>query len=1076
MAEERTYIPFTSRAKATTFDGILTEAHQIEDLDYGGAPKNQHDINAEVKANLARIEGIAGSAAAGAYVFKGSLNGLEDLLLLSNVKVGDVYNIKTEFELAGELNPGGAKTKYPAGTNVAATKAMSASVSSGWDALGGSFNLQPLEAKTDLLASNLIPVVAGIVADATIKENGIENPEKIVYVKAKKRFAAVKNTGKLGAAEYYSTWTGNSVLSPELYQEGIQPIKTKPYVVGKDIYAFDANGNFVKAGADVIDNTTDNTSTDKALSARATHAVAMEAALSRQGKNVTNIARAEKGAKIEMSGYYGGERHQPFQLVFVYEPADGGYGANSLCAFIGGKYYNVGGMSEESENVIKQGDFLRTPDGSIYTQSIMGNPCIYDASKAGSNLAERVNNLEGLLSIDGTGGGTIPGGGGSGGGTGGGASVEITQTTGQSTTAVMSQKAVTDKVTAVESKVAAAEAKVDELMLGSSEHVAAAWDYSSDSPKALKVVGNKDLVDLRMFVLDCTDNEGESTKPVGVTKRNNLFRYEDGSFAPAVRITEEQRAECDVELYRKPGGSELIKYCNAGEYDAAKFVEEFGVNEKLYTKGGQEVRVLYPWETTDKKYTHMVGTQQTLYYISAAKGTSGKLWSGIFTAQQQWDGINALELLPTAITPSPVYCIKDTDGKYKTRCFFALEAGLDEGQVHSAGSAGIGNLVTAFKGGRTYPTTNGINQLKNAEWARNNNVDPARTLPFAEGGYAARDIFVSYLETKYGRKDLHNANFFDGGISSNNSVTNETSWLKYGGVRYKIGGAGEWIYNGFSNQPNFCYDNQKKKSNWNTLLNMSSAKEQCMESQIAASWAVEAKITEGQHFQMYGGEYWWNRVPGTLGLFDGRMNARIYKLVKTKFSAFNNEGGSVQVEAEIVLAMSLYEGMKLSGDIWEYWGGGAETVGNSNDQSTSGSQGELLEHYLQPDQSEWATETGTSINAGETFGFEKTYIKTGTSKSMTSYAKRRVAFANRASEAGGSLITGECFYTYGNNSWGGTPGKRVRIGFRFCGWADDGDCSARSLFGSCGVTYGHADCGGSAQARLPQAAHAVATQ
>ena len=1072
MAEERTYIPFTSRAKATTFDGILTEAHQIEDLDYGGSPKNQHDINAEVKKSINGIDERINNALAGIFRYKGTKTRFAEVQALTNVKKGDVWNVVEAFDLQGK--------HYAEGTNVAAVANSTSANANNWDPLGGSFNLQPLEAKTDLLASNLIPVVAGIVADATIKENGIENPEKIVYVKAKKRFAAVKNTGKLGAAEYYSTWTGNSVLSPELYQEGIQPIKTKPYVVGKDIYAFDANGNLVKAGADVIDNTTDYTSTDKALSARATHVVAMEAALTRQGKNVTDIARAEKGAKIEMSGYNGGERHQPFELVFVYEPADGGYGANSLCAYIGGKYFNVGGMSEESENVIKQGDFLRTPDGSIYTQSIMGNPCIYDASKAGSNLAERVNNLEGLLSIDGTGGGTgggdIPGGGGNGGGTGGGASVEIAQTTGQSTTAVMSQKAVTDKVTAVESKVTAVEAKVDELMLGSSEHVAAAWDYSSDSPKALKVVGNKDLVDLRMFVLDCTDNTGESTKPVGVTKRNNLFRYEDGSFAPAVRITEEQRAECDVELYRKPSGGELVKYCNAGEYDAAKFVEEFGVNEKLYTKDGKEVRVLYPWETTDKKYTHMVGTQQTLYYISAAKGTSGKLWSGIFTAQQQWDGINALELLPTAITPSPVYCIKDTDGKYKTRCFFALEAGLDEGQVHSEGSAGIGNLITAFKGGRTYPTTNGINQLKNAEWARNNNVDPARTLPFAEGGYAARDLFVSYLETKYGRKDLHNANFFDGGISSNNSVTNETSWLQYGGVRYKIGGAGDWIYNNFASQPNFYYDSKKNKAAWNNLLNGGYAKEQCMESQIAASWVVEAKITEGQHFQMYGGEYWWKRVPGTLGLFDGRMNARIYKLVKTKFSAFNNEGVSVQVEAEIVLAMSLYEGMKLSGDIWEYWGGGAETVGNSNDQSTSGSLGELLEHYLQPDQSEWATETGTSINAGETFGFEKTYIKTGTSKNMTGYAKRRVAFANRASEAGVSLITGECFYTYGNNYWGGTPGKRVRIGFRLCGSAFGGHCSARILNGNYDVTFGAANYGGSAQARLPQAAHAVATQ
>lgn len=160
MAEERTYIPFTSRAKATTFDGILTEAHQIEDLDYGGAPKNQHDINAEVKANLARIEGIAGSAAAGAYVFKGSLNGLADLLLLKNVKVGDVYNIKTEFTLSGG--------KYPAGTNVAATKAMSASVPDGWDALGGvTLDLAPITQEIEKLKTGKYDASKVVTTSAT---------------------------------------------------------------------------------------------------------------------------------------------------------------------------------------------------------------------------------------------------------------------------------------------------------------------------------------------------------------------------------------------------------------------------------------------------------------------------------------------------------------------------------------------------------------------------------------------------------------------------------------------------------------------------------------------------------------------------------------------------------------------------------------------------------------------------------------------------------------------------------------------------------------------------------------------
>ena len=294
MAEERTYIPFTSRAKATTFDGILSEAHQIEDLDYGGAPKNQHDINAEVKANLARIEGIAGSAAAGAYVFKGSLNGLEDLLLLSNVKVGDVYNIKTEFELAGELNPGGAKTKYPAGTNVAATKAMSASVSDGWDALGGvTLDLAPITQEIEKLKTgkydaskvvttsatnddahvltakatheaiaDALDVVAPDVTDLktsvenikkfvtvpfdgyasgsiSIESMGTENVAQILYDIKSKSFVAKGTDGK-----YYNSWRvpDTDGRQRDLYINGMASHPKKLYVYNNEIYTISQLG------------------------------------------------------------------------------------------------------------------------------------------------------------------------------------------------------------------------------------------------------------------------------------------------------------------------------------------------------------------------------------------------------------------------------------------------------------------------------------------------------------------------------------------------------------------------------------------------------------------------------------------------------------------------------------------------------------------------------------------------------------------------------------------------------------------------------------------------------------------
>lgn len=160
-----TYIDYSARAWSTTADGIFAEAGQILDRTQN---KDQQAINAEVKANLARIEGIAGSAAAGAYVFKGSLESFSDLLLLQNVKVGDVYNIKTEFELTGALNPGGKGTKYPAGTNVAATKAMTNSTADGWDALGGAtLDLNPINQEISQLKTGKYDADKVVTTSAT---------------------------------------------------------------------------------------------------------------------------------------------------------------------------------------------------------------------------------------------------------------------------------------------------------------------------------------------------------------------------------------------------------------------------------------------------------------------------------------------------------------------------------------------------------------------------------------------------------------------------------------------------------------------------------------------------------------------------------------------------------------------------------------------------------------------------------------------------------------------------------------------------------------------------------------------
>lgn len=281
MAEERTYIPFTSRAKATTFDGILTEAHQIEDLDYGGAPKNQHDINAEVKANLARIEGIAGSAAAGAYVFKGSLNGLADLLLLKNVKVGDVYNIKTEFTLSDG--------KYPAGTNVAATKAMSASVPDGWDALGGvTLDLAPITQEIEKLKTGKYDASKVVTTSAT------NDDAHVLTAKA------THDVAKSAATTEVNTFKTTNF---DPLNQQVSKIDTKKADV---TYVDETFATKAELTAKIVNNKADKTSTDKALSAKATHeaiADALDVVATDVTDLTTSVENIKKFVTVPFDGY-----------------------------------------------------------------------------------------------------------------------------------------------------------------------------------------------------------------------------------------------------------------------------------------------------------------------------------------------------------------------------------------------------------------------------------------------------------------------------------------------------------------------------------------------------------------------------------------------------------------------------------------------------------------------------------------------------------------------------------------------------------------------------------------------------
>lgn len=145
-----------------------------------------------------------------------------------------------------------------------------------------------------------------------------------------------------------------------------------------------------------------------------------------------------------------------------------------------------------------------------------------------------------------------------------------------------------------------------ELSALSPNYCIGSWENGSLNPDSVETIGNSGLLtQWDFYLLDTTDNTRETTKPVGKLKRNNLLRFEDGRFAPTVGITEAMRAECDVELYLD--NSQATKYCDAGAFDAESFYNEHGMTQKLYDSTGTEVRILRPWETTEKQIHYRFG-------------------------------------------------------------------------------------------------------------------------------------------------------------------------------------------------------------------------------------------------------------------------------------------------------------------------------------------------------------------------------------------------------------------------------------------------------------------------------------
>ena len=596
-------------------------------------------------------------------------------------------------------------------------------------------------------------------------------------------------------------------------------------------------------------------------------------------------------------------------------------------------------------------------------------------------------------------------------------------------------------------------------------------------------------------LMDTTDNTGTTTKAKKL-RRNNLLRFEDGSFAPVVGITQAMYDECMTnDLYTLNEGRYTLVYA-AGAYDAAvqweadkALIKAYQELPNLYKKvvpaegGGEETYVaishrLRPWETTETKYTIGVANLIDLYLADNQVGASGKYIKGIFFNGSPYDGIeiSKWKLPPTAIGPCPITTIQE-DGLVKARNFFYLYQGIKNCRSDKGKLA----VNPFYEANRTYPCANSVNQTINMRYARNNNIDINAPYPFAEGGYFAHNVFITALELAAKTRYIHAANLFGSGISSNDGTT-AANFYTSGGIRFREAGVegAAWNYKSWGDYSSPLQYNASSSTRMSELMTNYYPKEQCMESQLAASMAVELGINPTMAedtvtpitFEFYGNTYYYMNVPGFDGLQEGDMNTRLYKFKKANINAFK-DGAAQTWDMEIVLRMSLFNGVNLCGDILAHNGGGLEIVGTPMEPYISGTIGNEIKLYVEPDQTKWHNVTAIKTPADSKFAFEDSYKLMATVTNLgNSYTLTREGYTPWRIAKASSMAQGECYCQEDAAEWNWTSDRdyRFRISPLFrggyvgnYGFGADYYCSPRYLMASVTDNYSSMYLSGSAQ-------------
>ena len=590
--------------------------------------------------------------------------------------------------------------------------------------------------------------------------------------------------------------------------------------------------------------------------------------------------------------------------------------------------------------------------------------------------------------------------------------------------------------------------------------------------------GNTDwLNDRSFFLIDTTDNKGETTQALRLQK-NNLFHFAGGDYAPVVGIKQSQYDECMAnDLYSDAAGK--TKVYGKGSYDA---VNEWNIDKPLL-QSGKSARTLYkkasdgtvsavvwklrPWETTETKYTIGYGFPYAVYVLDNIKGESGMVWKGLFTDVTEWDGINLTaykvdashtlncKLEPTALSPTAFTTVGGSP-----RCFFYAYGGDD---ANNKGEAGNGGFINVFSGGRTYPRTGDVQQVTSMRWCRALNADKTKAYPFAEGGWFALDVLILSLEIQAHTRDISDEdNGFGIGICNDKSVTADT-FQHYGGIKYQIGGAVK--YGKWNEIISFTVGGKSVTTNWSQLTNYERPKEACMESQMAASYAVELGINPVVMYSFYGNNYYYENIPNGKfpNILDSGMCCRLFRQVPFSFT----DDSKGKVSGEFRLRMSLFDGLTLNGDIFMYCGGGKEVVALHTGTTQNGEGGYDVAEYFEPDVRKWHSEMAEKKMSTEAWSFETSYLKIGKSTTGDRWKRQRIPFGILPTSAtGASWRKNEVSYFSSGNRFSSVDKQKTRLSLRFGGYALWNVSAPRLVRCNHGLLYAFRDHGGRAQALI----------